>query len=52
MKDYDFVVTNEYYTDATTEEELVTIFNEKLATLLLLYEKITIGGCNNARITL
>ena len=47
MKNYDFVVTNEYITDATNEEELVTIFNDKLAILILLYEKTTIKGCNN-----
>ena len=35
-----FIITNEVITDAKDQEEFETIFNEKLATLKLLYEKI------------
>ena len=46
MKNYDFVITNELITDAKNEEEFIAIFNDKLATLFLLYEKMIIRGCN------
>ncbi|MCL2859050.1 MAG: hypothetical protein FWF46_00450 [Oscillospiraceae bacterium] len=45
MNNYEFVVINQTLTNAKNEDELITIFNEKLATLFLFYEKITIEGC-------
>ena len=46
-KDYDFVIVNSLLTNAQSEDELSTIFNDKLASLFVLYEKINQGGCND-----
>ena len=42
MKNYDFVITSEYITNAKDDDEFIAIFNDKLADLLLNYEKL--GG--------
>ena len=45
MKNCEFIITNEILTDANNEDEFISIFNEKLAILVLLYRKF--GGCND-----
>ena len=44
-KEDNFIITDTILTDAKNEDELITIFNDKLATLFLLYEKTNQGGC-------
>lgn len=47
---YEIEVINEISTNAKTDEELSTIFNDKLATLILYYEENKkLGGCNNTK---
>ena len=47
MKKQGFVVFHKIETNAVSEDEFVTIFNDKLAALFLLYEKMNKGGCND-----
>lgn len=35
MKDEEIVITNEIVTNAETDDDLIKIFNEKLATIIL-----------------
>lgn len=51
MKDITYNIINEYdSTDDISEEELINIFNSKLATLIIYYEeKIKLGRCNNEK---
>lgn len=35
---YEYVIKNEILTNAKNEEELIEIFNDKLATLILFYQ--------------
>lgn len=44
---YEFVVENEIYTNASDEEDLIKIFNEKLALLIIYYQKIGGKHCDN-----
>lgn len=51
MKDITYNIINEYdIIGDITEEELINIFNEKLATLILYYEEKTkLERCNNKK---
>ena len=46
MLNYSLVIVNQIITDAKNEDEFITLFNDKLASLLLYYEKNKLGGCN------
>jgi len=39
MQDCEIVITNNILSDTDNEDELIAIFNEKLATLFLSYEE-------------
>ena len=39
MTKYDIVVSSEFVTDTKTEEDFITLFNQKLATLFLIIEQ-------------
>lgn len=50
---YEVEITNEVITNAKTEDDLLTIFNDKLATLILYYEeKNQLECCNNPKYAL
>lgn len=50
---YEVEVTNEVLTNAKTEEDFITIFNDKLATLILYFEeKSKLECCNNVKYAL
>ncbi len=40
---YEFIIENEILTNAKNEEELIEIFNNKLATLVIYYQE-KLGG--------
>jgi len=42
-----YIIENEFITNAKTEEELIEIFNKKWATIILSLES-KFGGCNLA----
>ncbi len=44
MKNYEFEIINTIELNMKTEEELVALFNDKLATLFVLYEKLALRG--------
>lgn len=39
MTKYEIVVSSEFITDTKTEEDFISLFNQKLATLFLLLEQ-------------
>lgn len=41
MKNYQIVVVNEFKKENISEEDFIKLFNEKLATLLIMQEQIT-----------
>lgn len=44
---YDFEIINEVVTEAKDENEFLNIFNDKLATIILYYENLKVGRCQN-----
>lgn len=44
MKNYEFEIINTIELNTNTEEELIALFNNKLATLFILYEKMALRG--------
>lgn len=46
MIHYEILVSNEILTDTKDDDELETIFNDKLAALIAYYDSMKIEGCN------
>ena len=49
---YEIVIENEILTNAKNEDELIEIFNNKLATLILYYQEKGEKHCDNTIYTL
>ena len=41
MKNYQIVIVNDFKNDNISEEDFIKLFNEKLATLLIMQEQLT-----------
>ena len=50
MKNYEFIIVNENLTEIKNQEKIIDIFNDKLATLFLMYEELALEGCNDTKV--